>query len=156
MEAALLPAAVTGKRRGGTEENLAASEVKRQLSLAGQLVAGFLLQNLVRVMSVMFVGHLGVLALSSASVANVTGFSLQCTSGSCSNQPEALSLRYPVSCEPTNSAIAAATQARGKKKTKEKDKCKEKEKPNRKAKKKNVVPRQPCNGHPKQKASSSR
>ncbi|KAL6883666.1 hypothetical protein ACP4OV_011080 [Aristida adscensionis] len=83
MEAALLPATGTDseKQRGGREPNLAASEVKRQLSLAGPLVAGCLLQNLVRIISVMFVGHLGELALSSASVAtsvaNVTGFSLQ-------------------------------------------------------------------------------
>ncbi|KAL6647813.1 hypothetical protein ACP70R_015250 [Stipagrostis hirtigluma subsp. patula] len=77
MEEALLATAATEKRGDGGE---AASEVKKQLSLAGPLVAGFLLQNLLKTISVMFVGHLGELALSSASVAtsiaNVTGFSL--------------------------------------------------------------------------------
>ncbi|RLM79519.1 protein DETOXIFICATION 16-like isoform X1 [Panicum miliaceum] len=65
---------------GGEEESLAVREVKKQLYLAGPLVAGFLLQNLVQMVSVMFVGHLGELALASASLATsfagVTGFSL--------------------------------------------------------------------------------
>jgi multidrug resistance protein, MATE family len=56
------------------------SEVKKQLRLAGPLVAGFLLQNVVQMISVMFVGHLGELELAGAamatSFANVTGFSL--------------------------------------------------------------------------------
>ncbi|KAL6877618.1 hypothetical protein ACP4OV_012833 [Aristida adscensionis] len=80
MEEALLGTSGAEKHQGGGEESLAVAEVKKQLYLAGPLVAGFLLQNLVTIISVMFVGHLGELALSSASVAtsfaNVTGFSL--------------------------------------------------------------------------------
>jgi hypothetical protein len=37
-------------------------EVKRQLWLAGPLIAGCLMQNLIQMISVMFVGHLGELA----------------------------------------------------------------------------------------------
>ncbi|KAK1610426.1 hypothetical protein QYE76_034099 [Lolium multiflorum] len=63
------------------EESLAVSdEVKRQLCLAGPLIAGSLLQNLIPMISVMLVGHLGELPLAGASLANsfaaVTGFSL--------------------------------------------------------------------------------
>jgi MATE family multidrug resistance protein len=63
------------------EESLVASEeVKRQLWLAGPLIAGNLMQNLVPMISVMLVGHLGELPLAGASMANsfatVTGFSL--------------------------------------------------------------------------------
>ncbi|CAL5058715.1 unnamed protein product [Urochloa decumbens] len=56
------------------------SEVKKQLRLAGPLVAGFLLQYAVQMISVMFVGHLGELELAGAAVATsfaaVTGFGL--------------------------------------------------------------------------------
>ncbi|XP_047074012.1 protein DETOXIFICATION 16-like [Lolium rigidum] len=63
------------------EESLSiGEEVKRQLWLAGPLIAGNLLQNLIPMISVMLVGHLGELPLAGASVANsfatVTGFSL--------------------------------------------------------------------------------
>ncbi|XP_065031473.1 protein DETOXIFICATION 16-like isoform X1 [Musa acuminata AAA Group] len=55
------------------------AEIKRQLCLAGPLIASSLLQNILQVISVMFVGHLGELALSGASMATsfagVTGFS---------------------------------------------------------------------------------
>nr|CAB3467982.1 unnamed protein product [Digitaria exilis] len=55
-------------------------EVKKQLQLAGPLIAGSLLQNLIQMISVMFVGHLGELPLAGASMASsfaaVTGFSL--------------------------------------------------------------------------------
>ena len=70
---------------GGKDEEeeslaLAVRETKQQLYLAGPLVVGFLLQNLVQMVSVIFVGHLGELALASASLATsfagVTGFSL--------------------------------------------------------------------------------
>jgi MATE family multidrug resistance protein len=64
----------------GPKESLVLIEVKKQLYLAGPLIAGCLLQNVVQMISVMFVGHLGELALSSASIAtsfaSVTGFSL--------------------------------------------------------------------------------
>uniref|UniRef100_A0ACD6AJY5 Uncharacterized protein n=1 Tax=Avena sativa TaxID=4498 RepID=A0ACD6AJY5_AVESA len=55
-------------------------EVKRQLWLAGPLIAGSLMQNLIQMISIMFVGHLGELPLAGASMATsfatVTGFSL--------------------------------------------------------------------------------
>jgi MATE family multidrug resistance protein len=80
MEEPLLAAATGKKDRGCEEESLAAREVKKQLYLAGPLVIGLLLQNMVQMVSVMFVGHLGELALASASLATsfagVTGFSL--------------------------------------------------------------------------------
>ncbi|XP_065860244.1 protein DETOXIFICATION 16-like [Euphorbia lathyris] len=58
----------------------AVEEVKKQLWLAGPLVAVSLLQYCLQMISVMFVGHLGQLSLSGASMATsfatVTGFSL--------------------------------------------------------------------------------
>ncbi|CAD6334102.1 unnamed protein product [Miscanthus lutarioriparius] len=61
-------------------EHTTAAEAKRLLSLAGPLVASCILQNVVQLVSVMFVGHLGELPLAGASLANslanVTGFSL--------------------------------------------------------------------------------
>lgn len=61
-------------------EHTVAAEAKRLLSLAGPLVASCILQNVVQLVSVMFVGHLGELPLAGASLAsslaNVTGFSL--------------------------------------------------------------------------------
>ncbi|KAG8063938.1 hypothetical protein GUJ93_ZPchr0004g38117 [Zizania palustris] len=69
-----------GEKKGGAGESLVVIEVKKQLYLAGPLIAGWLLQNVVQMISVMFVGHLGELELSSASIATsfagVTGFSL--------------------------------------------------------------------------------
>ncbi|CAN6237887.1 unnamed protein product [Urochloa humidicola] len=88
MEAPLLAAAAppgTGKKKRNQrgqekEESLVLIEVKKQLHLSGPLVVGLLLQNMVQMISVMFVGHLGELALASASLATsfagVTGFSL--------------------------------------------------------------------------------
>ncbi|XP_058091621.1 protein DETOXIFICATION 16-like isoform X2 [Magnolia sinica] len=61
-------------------------EIKKQLLLAGPLIAINLLQFSLRMISVMFVGHLGELALSSASMATsfggVTGFILLMGMGS--------------------------------------------------------------------------
>ena len=55
-------------------------EARKQLWLAGPLVTVSLLNYCLQVISVMFVGHLGELALSAASMAtsfaSVTGFSL--------------------------------------------------------------------------------
>jgi MATE family multidrug resistance protein len=55
------------------------SEAKKQVRLAAPLIVGCLLQNVIQMISVMFVGHLGELALASASMATsfaiVTGFS---------------------------------------------------------------------------------
>ena len=55
-------------------------EVRKQLWLAGPLISVSLLQFSLQLISVMFVGHLGEVALSGASIAtsfaSVTGFSL--------------------------------------------------------------------------------
>lgn len=55
-------------------------EAKRQVCLAGPLIGVSLLQYSLQVISIMFVGHLGELSLSSASMAtsfaSVTGFSV--------------------------------------------------------------------------------
>ncbi|KAF9591615.1 hypothetical protein IFM89_004844, partial [Coptis chinensis] len=55
-------------------------EVKTQVWLAGPLIAVNLLQYSLQIISLMFIGHLGELALSSASIAtsfaSVTGFNL--------------------------------------------------------------------------------
>ncbi|KAB5538141.1 hypothetical protein DKX38_015674 [Salix brachista] len=55
-------------------------EAKKQLCLSGPLIAVSLLQYCLQIISIMFVGHLGELALSSASMAcsfaSVTGFSV--------------------------------------------------------------------------------
>ncbi|KAF8646702.1 hypothetical protein HU200_065704 [Digitaria exilis] len=68
------------KHVGDEDESLVCAEVKKQLSLAGPLVPGYLLQYVVQLLSLMFVGHLGELQLAGASVATsfatVTGFSV--------------------------------------------------------------------------------
>lgn len=55
-------------------------EMKRQLGLAVPLIAVNILQYCLQVISIMFVGHLGELPLSGASMAtsfaSVTGFSV--------------------------------------------------------------------------------
>lgn len=62
----------------GREEII--EEVKKQLRLAGPLICESLLLYCLQLISVMFVGHLGALALSSASLAtsfaSVLGFNL--------------------------------------------------------------------------------
>jgi hypothetical protein len=62
-------------------------EAKKQLWLAGPLIAVSLLQYSLQMISIMFVGHLGKLPLSGASLGNsfasVTGYSVL-VSGSCS------------------------------------------------------------------------
>ena len=59
--------------------NKIVEEVKKQLWLAGPMIAVSLLQYCLQIISVMFVGHLGELPLSGASMAtsfaSVTGFS---------------------------------------------------------------------------------
>ncbi|ERN05648.1 protein DETOXIFICATION 16 isoform X2 [Amborella trichopoda] len=61
-------------------------EAEKQVKLAGPLIAVSLLQYCLQVISVMYVGHLGELSLSSASMATsfagVTGFSLLLGMGS--------------------------------------------------------------------------
>lgn len=71
-------------RRRLTKDEIVA-EVKTQLLLAGPLVFVNLLIFSLQVISLMFVGHLGELALSGASLAtsfaSVTGFSLLVSEG---------------------------------------------------------------------------
>lgn len=70
-------------------------ETKKQLWLAGPLIAVSLLQYSLQMISIMFVGHLGNLPLSGASLGNsfasVTGYSVL-VSGSCSFSPNILDL----------------------------------------------------------------
>ncbi|CAL5042945.1 unnamed protein product [Urochloa decumbens] len=64
----------------GEEDLGVREEVKKQLWLAGPLIAGALLQNVIQMISVMYVGHLGELPLAGASMANsftsVTGLTV--------------------------------------------------------------------------------
>lgn len=73
-------------------------EVKTQLWLSGPLVLVSLLQYSLQMISVMFVGHLGELKLSGASMASsfasVTGFSLLVSFAFISNTVYDLSLFY--------------------------------------------------------------
>ncbi|XP_024025616.1 protein DETOXIFICATION 16 [Morus notabilis] len=72
--------------RQGVSKGEIVAEAKKQLQLAGPLVCVNVLTNCLQVISVMFVGHLGELALSGASMAtsfaSVTGFSLLIGMGS--------------------------------------------------------------------------
>ncbi|KAL2542462.1 MATE efflux family protein [Abeliophyllum distichum] len=65
-------------------------EAKQQLNLAVLLIAVSILQYCLQVISIMFVGHLGELPLSSASMAtsfaSVTGFSVLVSNISSSRQ----------------------------------------------------------------------
>ncbi|KAF3438630.1 hypothetical protein FNV43_RR21393 [Rhamnella rubrinervis] len=54
----------------GYRKNEIIEEVKKQLWLAGPLIAVSLLQRFIQVISLMFVGHLGALSLSAASMAD--------------------------------------------------------------------------------------
>ena len=75
LETPLITEACKSDRRAEVK-----SEVKKQLWLAGPMIAGSLLQNVIQMISVMFVGHLGELSLSGASMAasfaGVTGYSV--------------------------------------------------------------------------------
>lgn len=75
-------------------------ELKKQLRLAGPLVLVSLLQYSLQTISVMFVGHLGEVYLSAASMATsfagVTGFSLMVTSFS--SMAYFKKLYYDLSC----------------------------------------------------------
>ncbi|TVU32459.1 hypothetical protein EJB05_24190, partial [Eragrostis curvula] len=72
--------AATEKKHAGDEESSVWSEVKKQHRLAGPLVAGHLLVNVVDMVAIVFVGHIGKLELAGASIAiaftTVTGFGL--------------------------------------------------------------------------------
>ncbi|KAL5544900.1 hypothetical protein UlMin_008684 [Ulmus minor] len=69
-----------GFKEKGIRTNVILEEVKKQLWLAGPMISVSLLQYCLQMISVMFVGHLGELSLSGASMAtsfaSVTGFSL--------------------------------------------------------------------------------
>ncbi|KAG6627572.1 hypothetical protein I3843_15G117500 [Carya illinoinensis] len=71
---------VSADADGRNKRKVILEEVRKQLWLAGPLISVSLLQYSLQVISVMFVGHLGELALSGASMAtsfaSVTGFSL--------------------------------------------------------------------------------
>jgi multidrug resistance protein, MATE family len=64
-----LLAAAAAAADDGCWQGPAAAETKRLLRLAGPMVASCFLQNAVNIMSLMFVGHLGKLNLSGASLA---------------------------------------------------------------------------------------
>jgi len=67
------------EKKDERENKTVVEEVKKQLWLAGPLIAVNLLLNSLQLISIMFVGHLGELPLSGASMASsfasVTGFS---------------------------------------------------------------------------------
>lgn len=68
------------RKEGLTSREEIFTEVKKQLCLAGPIISVNLLLCFLQMISVMFVGHLGELPLSGASMAtsfaSVTGFSL--------------------------------------------------------------------------------
>ncbi|TVU32467.1 hypothetical protein EJB05_24198 [Eragrostis curvula] len=72
---------------GAPKESLALSEVKKQLRLALPLAVACFLQKIILTISLMFVGHLGELALAGASLATsfagATGFYLMMGMSSC-------------------------------------------------------------------------
>nr|XP_043639908.1 protein DETOXIFICATION 16-like isoform X2 [Erigeron canadensis]XP_043639914.1 protein DETOXIFICATION 16-like isoform X2 [Erigeron canadensis] len=74
------------EEEGGSLRAEIVVEVKKQIGLAGPLIAVTLLQYCLEVISIMFVGHLGQLPLSSASMAttfaSVSGFSVLLGMGS--------------------------------------------------------------------------
>ncbi|KAF5954826.1 hypothetical protein HYC85_007682 [Camellia sinensis] len=89
LESPLIPnQKVIESKKGleGIKKDDILTELKKQLSLAGPIIAVNLLLYCLQVISVMFVGHLGELALSGASMAtsfaSVTGFSLLVGMGS--------------------------------------------------------------------------
>ncbi|KAL7001060.1 hypothetical protein U1Q18_002214 [Sarracenia purpurea var. burkii] len=69
-----------GSGKSGGASQIVFEEAKRQVRLAGPLVVVSLLQYCLQVISIMFVGRLGELPLSGASLAtsfaSVTGFSV--------------------------------------------------------------------------------
>lgn len=80
MEDSLLVNGKGGEKREGLRWVSVCEEVKRLGCLAAPMVAVILSQYLVQVVSLMMVGHLGELALSSTAIAislsGVSGFSL--------------------------------------------------------------------------------
>ncbi|CAL5047676.1 unnamed protein product [Urochloa decumbens] len=80
MKANVEEALLDAEDQPGEEDLGVREEVKKQLWLAGPLIAGALLQNVIQMISVMYVGHLGELPLAGASMANsftsVTGLTV--------------------------------------------------------------------------------
>ena len=86
LESPLIPQDEKGLEFGGEspkrwiETSEVIGELKKQMKLAGPLVVVNFLQYSLQMISIMFVGHLGELSLSSASMATsfagVTGFSI--------------------------------------------------------------------------------
>ncbi|XP_021638546.1 protein DETOXIFICATION 16 isoform X2 [Hevea brasiliensis] len=80
VDSPLVGAREEDEEKMGVSRKEIVEEVKKQLWLAGPLVAVSLLQFCLQMISVMFVGHLGELSLAGASMATsfatVTGFSL--------------------------------------------------------------------------------
>ncbi|KAK1606004.1 hypothetical protein QYE76_029677 [Lolium multiflorum] len=81
MEASMEETLLSRRPEPKEEQSSAVSEeLKRQLWLAGPLIFGFLMRNLIQMISLMFLGHLGELQLAGAtmatSFAGFTGFSL--------------------------------------------------------------------------------
>ncbi|XP_044961226.1 uncharacterized protein LOC123412336 isoform X1 [Hordeum vulgare subsp. vulgare] len=125
-EATLLPSSSACEEIGGDESLAVGDEVKRQLRLAGQFIVRGLMQNLIQMISVMFVGHLAELPLAGASMASsfaaVTGFSLliRCVEGhmvfseSMSMNPTLMATRYPQVLRPvsTNNAMCESSRER--------------------------------------------
>ncbi|KAJ0962766.1 hypothetical protein J5N97_027888 [Dioscorea zingiberensis] len=85
IESSLIPSSHEKSEEDGGDGGVVA-EVKKQLFLAGPLIASSLLQKILQVISVMFVGHLGELPLAGASMATsfagVSGFGLLMGMGS--------------------------------------------------------------------------
>ena len=85
LESPLIPRDENGVGFGGEstkkccDKSEARAELKQQMKLVGPLVMVSLLQHSLQMISIMFVGHLGELSLSSASIATsfaeVIGFS---------------------------------------------------------------------------------
>lgn len=75
MDELLVETGTDGPRNGG-----AVSEMKKVSYIAMPMIVTTVSQNMVRVISMMMIGHLGELSLSGAAIAtsltNVTGFSL--------------------------------------------------------------------------------
>ncbi|KAK3156632.1 hypothetical protein QOZ80_2AG0109820 [Eleusine coracana subsp. coracana] len=77
VEAPLLDDAKTGteKKVAGDEQWCSIwSECKKQLFLSGPLISVFLLMNVIQIISIMFVGHLGKLDLAAASIGSAFAF----------------------------------------------------------------------------------
>jgi MATE family multidrug resistance protein len=92
MEASMEETLLSRSPEPKEEQSSAVSEeLKRQLWLAGPLIVGFLMRNLIQMISLMFLGHLGELQLAGAtmatSFAGFTGFSLLVCTCSLWNYP---------------------------------------------------------------------